>query len=295
MLLSIGSGAVLEAIFLGMKARSIPLPVSDQEFRLRYGEYLKAMQPECFWLRQGDEPLLVRSYDEATRRKLIDIFQEDTSRLDDRGQADVMRGGGAIPSRHADVVESAIQHMARVAPEHHQFLTSCIERIFIEPSEVASGGSTSSAVGVIWANPHPAFTTMDTVEFLVHELTHNLLFLDEWVHPHYDYEAILDERTWCPSAILKRPRPLDKVIHSVVVAAEIVLLREQRIGEPTAPHAHPPSDSIVRAIHSSIRSIRQLRGSRERLFPRVWEILEQIEASLAAREDLRHRDHALVS
>lgn len=49
------------------------------------------------------------------------------------------------------------------------------------------------------------------------------MFLDELRYSHYAYARILDPSTYARSAILNIDRPLDKVLHSIVVAVEILL------------------------------------------------------------------------
>lgn len=281
MLLQIGEQQVLENILLGMKANDIPLPNSNNEFRPAYQRYLKVMQPHCCWLRpDAGAGIQATPVDPDARKALIAIFQDETSHLDDLGQANVVKSG-AHDRKNENIVNDAIAKMRLAAPTHFEFLNLCIEHIFFEGSDSASGGSTSSAVGAIWANPHPTFSVDDTLEFLVHELTHNLMFLDEWVHPHYKYEAILNPETWCQSAILRTKRPLDKVVHSVVVATEIVLLRRRLIGGPTSPMAHPPTADIIAAVTRSIGDVRTMAGERDYIYPRVWQLLENIEHKLS--------------
>lgn len=265
MLLQIGEQKILENVLMGFKANNIALPNDERDLREGYQRYLKLVQPHCSWLRSNNKLSIEESIFEAgTRADLIELFRGDASALDDRNQVYAIKEGRKCIAHGANVV-NGITAMKAQAPDHYNLLNTFIEVIFYEGSDVASGGSTSSAVGIIWANPHQKFRAIDTLEFLVHEMTHNLLFLDEWVHPHYDYDEILKPETWCKSAILKTNRPLDKVVHSIIVGAEIVLLRRKLIGEPEDPRAHPPSDDIVDAVTESINQIRSLSGSKSLL------------------------------
>lgn len=134
--------------------------------------------------------------------------------------------------------------------------------IFSLPSNEAGGGSASSAIGVLWANPRATWTENDLIEFLIHELTHNLVFLDERRHSHYvDLQKAVDRENWAMSAVLGRPRPIDKCVHSLVVGTEILLFREKHTGHGDRYRVHPPSD-VLR--EKSLRCAESLLGLKNR-------------------------------
>lgn len=283
MLLQIGEQNVLENVFVGFKANGISMPENEIELRAGYQQYLRAMQPHCSWLRsettsQIDEAVC----DVNAQSDLISIFRNVDSGLDDLRQAEVIKPmGGNLGPKQA-MISEALAVMKTQTPTHYDFLNNFVEGIFFEESDIASGGSTSNAVGVIWANPDCRFHQQDTIELLVHELTHNLMFLDEWVYPHYDYDLILSPETWCQSAILLTKRPVDKVVHSIIVATEIVLLRRNITGEPSQFVAHPPSAELTDAILKSIDDLRSLPQSNDLLQKRVLHLLDVAENKLAS-------------
>ncbi|CAH2810032.1 MAG: hypothetical protein CBARDCOR_6744 [uncultured Caballeronia sp.] len=71
-----------------------------------------------------------------------------------------------------------------------------------------------------------SYTFSDLMEMLVHELTHQTMFLDELRYAHFSYADVLDRSTWEKSTILNVARQLDKVLHSIIVAIEILLFRD---------------------------------------------------------------------
>ena len=130
--------------------------------------------------------------------------------------------------------------------------------IFSCSSDNAGGGSTSAAIGCIWINPRPHWSENDFFEFFVHELTHNLVFLDELRYRHYtNYSSIIIEENYSPSAILARKRPLDKVFHSILVSTEVLLTRQSLLGHPETPRAHPPTQIMLDQCLYSIRSLEE--------------------------------------
>lgn len=179
--------------------------------------------------------------------------------LDDKGQAEVIcLEQDPLAQQKTALLRAAVERLGVLSPEHKSLFDFLITDIFLMPSRQASGGSTSCAIGVIWANPKPTYRIPDVVEFLVHELTHHAMFIDEHRHGHYDYSVILRPETWAQSALLRAPRPLDKVIHSIVVAVEIVMFREKYLGHPATPLVHPPTSRILPQIVASLDAAEQV-------------------------------------
>jgi len=96
----------------------------------------------------------------------------------------------------------------------------------------------------------------DILEFLVHETTHNLVFIDELSYRHYSsYQEVAKEDNFAWSAILAKPRPLDKVFHSIIVSVEVLAFREKYFGHPDKPCLHPPTDILLDQTKRSISSV----------------------------------------
>lgn len=152
----------------------------------------------------------------------------------------------------------AIDELALYSEDHSVLFNMIVTDILVSPSRLARGGSTSLAIGAIWANPDPTFTINDVMEILVHELTHHTMFLDELRYGHYFYSNVIDRSSWARSAILKSVRPLDKVLHSIVVAVEVLLFRCRCTGHPIIPRVHPPTEMLVTQLQYSIYSAEQV-------------------------------------
>lgn len=141
-------------------------------------------------------------------------------------------------------------------PEFAELLSFVTKLVFSAKSTVAGGGSTSSAVGVMWADIRKTWSFQDITEFFVHELGHSLMFLDELRYRHYvSLRDAVDPRSFAMSAILETQRPLDKVLHSLVVATDVLLARERWLGHPANPKLHPPSPVMRAACLKTVDSI----------------------------------------
>lgn len=104
---------------------------------------------------------------------------------------------------------------------------------------MAFGGSSSGGIGVIWISGYGELDQNSIAELLLHELTHHQLFIDECCHAHYDLAEIIKPENFSISAILNKRRPLDKVVHSIIVATEILLARSRFLRQQeTKLHGH---------------------------------------------------------
>ena len=134
-------------------------------------------------------------------------------------------------------------------------------------------------------HPRSYWSANDFIEFFIYEMTHTLLFLDERRFQHYrDYPALANSRNFALSAILRRPRPLDKTVHSLLVAVEVLSYCEQVSGHPSHPMLHPRSPLIFDSYWQTLHSLRKMGNLQELVTPRVIHLLESCEESLVRIE-----------
>jgi hypothetical protein len=203
--------------------------------------------------------------------QLVSIFNSDTSlndiahAIDTRPDLESLR-----------LVQDAYASLADKEPEFIQLLSISVHSIFCARSKTAGGGTTSSAIDTIWIDPKPSWSLEDFHELFAHELTHTLLFLDEHRFGHYrDLGKLSQPENYCRSAILSIKRPLDKVIHSILVATEILLLREKKLGHPDGvrkTRVHPPSTLMLTNTLASIADLEKREDLNSMICPRVLEL-----------------------
>ncbi len=179
--------------------------------------------------------------------------------LDDLGQGSVISSGNSFaPSIIHEKLMCGLVYLKDKSPDHYDLFNLVISDFIVAPSERARAGSTSSAPGCVWIADIERYQSWEVAEILVHELVHNLVFLDELVKSHYDYELITKKENYATSSILKVLRPVDKVLHSIIVATEILLYRE-RIGSTKITHrVHPPTPLLIEQLENSLQSMRIL-------------------------------------
>lgn len=172
-----------------------------------------------------------------------------------------------------------------------------IHTMFYHRSKKTGGGSVTSAPGQIWCAHRRNWSDWDIAEFLVHELAHNIVFLDERRYVHYiNFDDIAKTENYVTSAVLNRPRPLDKVIHSLVVAHEVLRFRELS-GEPLLPKVHPASLTMLNNSMRSLKEAKYTVGSRSLVTDRVLYILDKLELSfdaMASRHDSIRRKGSIA-
>ncbi len=186
--------------------------------------------------------------------------------------------------RKSEIVQQGLDFLRLASWEHDLLVDLIVTDMVILPSTVAYGGSTSDGLGIIWANPNLNWRMCDTAEFIVHELAHQCMFIDEICHGHYDYGLLMRQENWAQSAILHKLRPVDKVLHSVVVALELLHFREV-VGHPASSKAHPPTTKLVRQTDAAIKSLQATIARIPTLLkPRATEILDKCAERLSVIE-----------
>lgn len=249
---------------------------SDRDNRRAYLRYLSSIQPE---IPQPIDGKLDFEYRPHSIDSFVRAFNEN-SRLTDKYYRLEPNSEVELGLRVAEVK----RHYQQISKDIPQFKALCdlvVHTVFIAPSEQAGGGTTSSAIGVIWANPRGTWSHEDHLEFFIHEVTHTLMFLDERRYTHYtQLRAALDQANWAESAILGQRRPTDKALHSLVVATEVLLYRESQGWPELKLRLHPPTDMLLKGAVRSAESLSEVIKNRKVLSDRgVW-LVQRCKAEL---------------
>lgn len=189
--------------------------------------------------------------------------------------------------RRIEKVREAAQHLVHVDPALAEVFDLVIHSVFVKATNrisngtAAHGGSSSNAIGAIWLSVNEDLSTRDIVELLVHELTHHLLFIDEYCHYHFDYHAIAEPSNFALSAIRNTMRPLDKVVHSIVVAAEVLRARESDFlrTDPSVVKVHPDTPTVARNTLAACDSVLSLPNLSTLMSPRATDLIHRSRAA----------------
>lgn len=141
--------------------------------------------------------------------------------------------------------------------------------------KISGSATISNAIGIIWIQPDYWWTKKDMLEALVHELTHTLLFLDEQRYGHYNKSKNLNNpSTWVPSAIRNELRPVNGVVHSIIVATEILNLRQKHEYKKHELKLHGSSSDLFMKTKNALDAILQQPTSWDLLSPRMQFLLK---------------------
>ncbi len=138
-------------------------------------------------------------------------------------------------------------------PDYWQYWSLIISHLTCPRTDYSTrGGTTSGAIGVIFACNPQRYADVDLKEFLIHEATHHGVFLFELSYGLYDYSRIAQPSNYARAALSGKLRPLDKVLHSIVIGTEILLQRQRlEYVSETRPY-HGTTAELSQGVLSSI-------------------------------------------
>jgi hypothetical protein len=285
----IGAKGCLETIYVLSAPYSDVANPATEVLKRGYQAFLGEAQPR---LPSADQmaPVYVGPDEIETYGELYDAFDAG-SNLDDTAYD--FQDARATPSASAhalsqlNLTETQVRNLRSIHPTFGSIFDLAVNFVFAAASSDASGGTINSALGVLWADPRPEWGEQDHFEFLIHELSHILLFLDEWRFQLFrSLEELTDPDNYALSAIRGVARPLDKTFHSIVVSTEVLIARDRLLGHPAEPLLHPTSPILIQGTQASIDSIRALipRGI---LRPRAVDLLDLCEEALTTIDPTR--------
>ena len=197
-----------------------------------------------------------------TEKKLADAFHMENS----LGNPDQKRGfigeefSAMVKDEKVDLARNALNNLRQLDNDFRTVFDLVVHSIVIRQANssngpVAHSSSTACAVGTIWLSMEDSLNEADIQELFIHELAHQLLFIDDFLYRDFDYERMSKHENFGLTAISLSPRPLDIVIHSILVAIELIRARQLYLGEPANPSVHPRSADIIKTLGTSIKSL----------------------------------------
>ena len=239
-----------------------------------YQDFLKSIQPA---LTVGQSKKLRFVKDLAAIKKLMSFyFVNSHQKQEGKSLKDTVNRVRTLPEGEKKILllREAHDRIHQLDREWAILVNLVINKIFYFGCKGMGGGSTPFAIGIIWANPNSSWGRDDFVEFYAHELSHQLLFLDDERYRHYrDYEKLKLEKNYAISTIRNGRRRLDLTMHSLVVGVEIILLRDRVLGHPKDPTLHPKTDKLIENCLQTTHSITSIPRWRSLFSKRGTEIL----------------------
>ena len=233
--------------------------VDTQELKTAHLIKLETMCPSLFVNKSHD--LIVSNAKETSRLKRL--FRPSV--LDDLDQSEML--GDCIEGKKLEKnitrLRKALEVIEVCNPQYYRIFCLIVHSLFFSEGvknhlgETAKGGTTSAALGVIWMTDISNRKIIDIVETLIHELTHLTLFVDELTKEQFNNESLIQDVNTATSVIFKKKRPIDKVVHSIVVGTEVLLFRETHLRGilDERPNSHPESEILAQSIAASANEV----------------------------------------
>jgi hypothetical protein len=252
-----------------------------QEWKHGYQRYLAWLHP---YLPAGSPEGPIYLDDEAAERVFIDAFLEE-SPLDDlpryRDRTFFENGPEHRSRISADLayVRDAVARFRPLDPGYWATYDLFINFVLCPFSRYSRGGSDSDCIGVLYLSRTREYSLRDLYEIIVHEFTHTVMFVDERSRPHYEDESLMPApENWGRATISGMQRPLDKVLHSMVIATEVLLHRDRVLGHDGETTIHPPTPVLANSVLLAIGSMLELPNRDRLLAPRAFDLMERCAA-----------------
>jgi hypothetical protein len=256
--------------------RTADLKTAD-DLRRGYLAFLEGWQPDVP-VNYSDNIFVL---EKSVQDRLANAFSKGA--LNDLNQEDVVGESYSfeVLQQRTEKARRALANLLAMDDDFSSVFDLVVHSVFVRPSKPAKmvqdshGGSSSASIGAIWLAVGDRIQELDLVEMLVHELTHHLMFIDELNFPQFNYDLITRKENFALSAILKRQRPLDKVIHSIVVGASLVDARNRFLRKHSQTVVHPATPELKRDTLAAIESVMALKNISDLITPHTSQLIEE--------------------
>ncbi len=202
--------------------------ITESDLKNAFLNFLAEVQPRVPKPSKLNNLFAIDSY---TKKALISIFNADgilnCTAENIKGKEEEYTENEEILLKHLYL--QGIDYISNFEPNLEKLFKLVINYIFFSKNHINKlDSSSSNALGVIWSAGHLEWEVPDVAEFLIQELTHHLVFIDEQCSEYYkDYTILHNKDNWIYSTILDTPSSIDRAIHSVLIAHEIIEFRKQ--------------------------------------------------------------------
>lgn len=181
------------------------------------------------------------------------------------------------PNKRIEALEKAWLDLKKKDSAFHDLFPLLMNTVFPVHSQRLGGTSVNpSYMGVMCAYYDMTAEEATLPELLIHEFTHNCLFLDELRYRHYqDYKKLMDPDSFVHANYRGKAikLPFDRCFHSLVVCAEIFLVREAYVGHEKLIGPHPTTDKLIARAKSYLEQIKTNRTIQTLMTDRCQEIV----------------------
>lgn len=240
------SEAIVEnVITLSLPYVQDPENLDQNNLKKAYRYYLAEIQPHCPHMESSQ---LFRS-DSQTELDFANYFaKEEMDTTEIEKQIDVNNVLYPNAEIRRQELEKAFAQIKMTDPTFAEIFQLVMNTVFCTVTQRIGGTSVNPKfIGVMCAYHDMTAEPKAIPELMIHEFTHNTLFLDELRFGHYHYEHLNDETTYLDASDrgVKFQMPFHRCLHSLIVSAEILLARDAYIGHEPTINQHLTSEKIL--------------------------------------------------
>jgi HEXXH motif-containing protein len=248
--------------------------VESPDIRTTYATSLNNVQPQPVRFRPGDpRPTLTFEIEDPRTRAILDSLMraEDMVGVERVAEIDTGRRPAVVAG-----IDDGLALLEGVDPEASEIVRALVAEIVIVDAHGFAAGSFWQTLGMIWMSPTESWTASQYAETLLHEGTHQAMFLHDMVTRLFSRpEADLGSPEGLVTSPIRRvPRPYDASFHAAVVSATLIDFFE-RAGDATTARA------MVRPL---IQTVSELSEKSFLLTASGQQILDRVVAGVGASE-----------
>lgn len=186
----------------------------------------------------------------------------------------------SIAKKKFVLVKDSLKIYKEKNQEHYFLFNFLFSYLILVESEHIASATIPKALGLLLLD-HKEWSIFDLCEMFLHEVTHQLITLDEYRYGHYtNLDALKVKKNYALSATRGVKRPLNKVLHSLIVSYEILEYRKA-VGALALPiKLHPTSIILADQITKTINSIKNIKDLKNILMPRAFAMVDLVEEKL---------------
>jgi hypothetical protein len=154
------------------------------------------------------------------------------------------------PSKVLEVIDLLKEEL----PEYFQFFNLHIRSVILDRISPYGSASASDTIGLISLNCKNEYTKEDLIEMIIHELVHNLFFIDNFANPHFK-NGIRELEVNVLSPIRKEERKAHLSLHALIVGVELLKLRERRRTVAKESNIHPNTLLLLKNCERSTQEL----------------------------------------
>lgn len=219
-----------------------------------YLGFLQVLQPQCPQL--SDD---LAFYADANTEALFEgFFLADTRIPSESITYSPTSPMYPCPERRMQALKNGFYRLSHQDKHFFALFSLVMNTVFCTTGTRIGGSAVNSAyIGVMCAYLDMTADSVSIAELLIHEFTHNALFIDELRFGHYQNRSLLHDANYFVQTDNRGAVPFDRWFHALIVYAEIIDARTRYLGHEVRPSQHADSNTLIRQAREEIVRVNQ--------------------------------------